>query len=132
MRVLVVDDDPAILTLLQLNLELEGHEVVAAANGAEAIDAARRLDLDVVLLDVMMPELDGFAVCQELRADPLTEHLRIVFVSAKAQAADMQRGDAVGADAYITKPFDPMELVRLLERVTAGGRGARDDVEPGR
>ena len=131
MRVLVVDDDPAILTLLQLNLELEGHEVVPASNGVEAIEVARRVELDVVLLDVMMPELDGFAVCRELRADPATEHLRVVFVSAKAQAADMQRGDAVGADAYITKPFDPMDLVRLLERVTAEPRRARDDVERG-
>ena len=131
MRVLVVDDDLAILRLLQLNLELEGHDVVAVTDGTQAIAVARELGPDVVLLDVMMPELDGFAVCEALRADPSTRDLRIVFVSAKAQAADMQHGEAAGADAYITKPFDPMDLVRLMERVVAAPPREHDDMEPG-
>ena len=130
MRVLVVDDDPAILRLLHLNLELEGYDVLVAEDGRRAIALAREHLPDVVLLDVMMPELDGFAVCEALRADPVTGGLRIIFLSAKVQAADMQRGEAVGGDAYLTKPFDPLELARLIERVAAV-RARDDDMEAG-
>jgi len=121
-RVLVVDDDPIILRLLQLNLELEGHEVETAADGREALDRVNALEPDLILLDVMMPEIDGFRVCEELRAHDRTRDIPVVFLSAKAQASDIERGTAVGGDAYVTKPFDPQELVELIERLVADRR----------
>lgn len=121
-RVLVVDDDPIILRLLQLNLELEGHEVETAANGRQALDRVHDIDPDLILLDVMMPEIDGFRVCEQLRADDRTRDIPIVFLSAKAQATDIDRGTAAGGDAYVTKPFDPQELVELIERLVAERR----------
>jgi DNA-binding response OmpR family regulator len=121
--VLAVDDDPIILRLLQLNLELEGHEVRTAADGTAGLEAIRELRPDVVLLDVMMPNLDGFQVCAAVRADPDPEVARtpIVMLSAKAQDADIATGMRAGADAYITKPFDPHTLVELVDRLAGGG-----------
>lgn len=117
MRVLVVDDDPIIIELLVLNLELEGHDVVTASDGRQALDRAHDADPDLVLLDIMMPEIDGFEVCERLRADPATATLPVVFLSARAHEADLVRGTKVGADAYVTKPFDPMELMELIARL---------------
>ena len=121
-RVLAVDDDPTILRLLEVNLEMDGHEVHTAANGREALEIVADVLPDVVLLDVMMPELDGWEVCQHLRADERFVGLPIVFLSARAQETDLTRGDEVGADAYVTKPFDPLALVELVERLAAEGR----------
>lgn len=122
-RILFVDDDPVILDLLRLNFELEGHEVATAADGREGLEAARAGEFDVVVLDVMMPEIDGFVVCEMLRADPATADLAIVLLTARAQMADRARGVDAGADAFVTKPFDPLELVELVERL-AVDRGA--------
>lgn len=121
-RVLAVDDDPVILRLLQLNLELEGHEVVTAPDGRAGLEAIRRERPEVVLLDVMMPHLDGFQVCAAVRADPdpAVAATPIVFLSAKAQEADVSTGMGAGADAYVTKPFDPLELIELVDRLAAG------------
>jgi DNA-binding response OmpR family regulator len=118
-RVLAVDDDPIILRLLQLNLELEGHEVLTAADGRDGLETIRRERPEIVLLDVMMPHLDGFQVCSAVRADPDPELAAtpIVILSAKAQEADIATGLGAGADAYITKPFDPLELVGLVDRL---------------
>ena len=115
MRILVVDDDPVIIDLLRLNFELEGHEVASAADGAGALAAVAAHRPDVVVLDIMMPPPDGFTVCEGLRQDPATQHLPIVLLTARAQAADRQRGKDVGASAYVTKPFDPLQLVELVE-----------------
>lgn len=122
-RVLAVDDDPVILRLLQLNLELAGHEVVTAADGQAGLDAVREERPDVVLLDVMMPVIDGFQVCSQVRADEDPEVARtpIVILSAKAQDADVATGMAAGADAYVTKPFDPLELVDLVIELAERG-----------
>lgn len=119
MRVLAVDDDPVIRRLLELNLELEGHEVTTAVDGQDGLDAIREQRPDVVLLDVMMPRMDGITVCAEVRADedPDVAATPIVILSAKAQQADLDAGLAAGADAYVTKPFDPVELLELLGRV---------------
>jgi DNA-binding response OmpR family regulator len=118
-RVLAIDDDPIILRLLELNLELEGHEVLLAADGQQGLDAIRAERPDVVLLDVMMPNLDGFQVCAAVRADADAEvaSTPIVILSAKAQRADLEAGEAAGADEYVTKPFDPMDLVALVDRL---------------
>jgi DNA-binding response OmpR family regulator len=121
-RILAVDDDPTILRLLQVNLEMEGHDVVTAEDGHQALEALRAERPEVVLLDVMMPGLDGWQVCERIRADAEVAHTPVVFLSARAQESDLVRGTEVGADAYVTKPFDPLALVELVERLARDGR----------
>jgi DNA-binding response OmpR family regulator len=115
-KVLVVDDDPVIQRLLQVNFEMEGWKVVIADDGVAGLEAARAEKPDCILLDVMMPKKDGLTVAAELKADPDTAGIPVVLLSAKAQAGDLGAGMATGADEYITKPFDPLEL---LDRVIA-------------
>jgi CheY-like chemotaxis protein len=118
-RVLVVDDEVVIRQLIVINLELEGFEVHQAADGIDALDLARAVDPDVITLDVMMPRLDGWATAQRLRADPATKRARIVFISARTRPADVEKGLAIGAEAYLTKPFDPEEVVETVRRLAA-------------
>jgi DNA-binding response OmpR family regulator len=113
-RVLVVDDDPVIQKLLKVNFEMEGYEVLSAGDGAEGLDQARSGSPQVIILDVMMPKMNGLEVLAALKADAVTEHIPVILLSAKAQAGDVQAGLDKGADAYVTKPFDPLDL---LERV---------------
>ena len=115
-RVLVVDDDPVIVKLLQVNFEMEGYQVLTASDGEEGLRQAREHKPDVVLLDVMMPKMDGLQVAVALRSDPDTIAIPILLLSAKAQAADVQAGKDV-ADDYITKPFDPLELLDRVSRL---------------
>ena len=119
-RVLVVDDEAVIRQLIVINLELEGFEVHQAVDGLDALVKARDLDPDVVTLDVMMPGLDGITTAHRLRADPATRRARIVLISARTRPADVQRGQDAGADAYVTKPFDPDEVVETVRRLAAG------------
>jgi DNA-binding response OmpR family regulator len=114
--VLVVDDDPVIQKLLQVNFEMEGYDVVIAGDGEEGLALAREEQPDLVLLDVMMPKMNGLDVAVALRSDSVTERIPIIMLSAKAQASDVQAGLDLGVDDYVTKPFDPLEL---LERVAA-------------
>ena len=114
--VLVVDDDPVIQTLLQVNFEMEGYHVITAGDGEEGLARARADQPDIVLLDVMMPKMDGLQVATALRVDPETRAIPILLLSAKAQAADVQAGKDV-ADDYITKPFDPLELLDRVSRL---------------
>jgi CheY-like chemotaxis protein len=120
--VLVVDDDPVIRRLIKVNLELEGFDVAEAVDGQAALDAIAVRTPDVVVLDVAMPRVDGLATTAALRADPATSDIKIVIVSARAQQADVRRGIEVGADSYLTKPFEPEALIRcvreLAERAT--------------
>lgn len=118
-RVLVVDDDDVIRQLIGINLELEGFEVDMAADGVQALERVAAALPDVVTLDVMMPRLDGLEVARQLRADPRTSGVRVVLVSARAQLADLERGDAIGVDEYVTKPFEPEELVAVVRRLAA-------------
>jgi len=118
-RILVVDDNESIRRLIRVNLELEGYEVVDAVDGQECLDLAGRLELDLVTIDVVMPRLDGFAAAAALRADPRTAGLPIVMVTTQSQPADRRRAQQVGVDAYITKPFDPAELVATVGEVLA-------------
>lgn len=113
-RVLVVDDSDVIRTLITVNLELEGFEVVQAVDGQDALDKVIDAHPDVVTIDVKMPRLDGFDTVERLRADPRTHDLKIAMVTACAQESDLRRGDQVGVDAYVTKPFDPTTLVRTV------------------
>ena len=116
-RVLVVDDDPVILQLISLNLELEGHEILSAASGIEALTAARTERPQVMVLDVMLPGMDGFEVCRTLSQDPETADIPILLLSARALRSDVQRGLDAGAVEYVTKPFDPLDLVAMIERL---------------
>jgi CheY-like chemotaxis protein len=113
-RVLVVDDSDVIRTLISVNLELEGFEVVTAVDGRDALDKVVETAPDVVTIDVRMLRLDGFETVAQLRADPRTKHLKVAMVTACAQESDVQRGRDVGVDAYVTKPFDPATLVRTV------------------
>jgi CheY-like chemotaxis protein len=117
LRVLVVEDDDVIRQLITVNLELEGFEVIPAIDGLDALDKVVDSKADVVTLDVMMPRLDGWGTAERLRADPATEHVKIVLLSARAQETDLQRGEQIGVDAYLTKPFDPDELIEVVRRL---------------
>jgi DNA-binding response OmpR family regulator len=112
--VLVVDDDPMIRHLIAVNLELEGFEVAHADDGESCLRAVELLRPDVVVLDVAMPLLDGLAAAARLRADPSTAGIKIVMVSARAQQSDIRRGLEAGVDVYLTKPFDPDVLIRVV------------------
>ena len=118
--VLVVDDDPVIQKLLQVNFEMEGYKVVTGSDGQEGLARAREHRPDVVVLDVMMPRMNGLEVAAALKADPETADIPIVLLSAKAQEADVQAGRATGADAYMTKPFEPVELLQTVADLLGG------------
>ena len=112
--VLVVDDDPVIQKLLQVNFELEGYKVITASDGVEGLERARADLPDAIILDIMMPKMNGLEVARALKASDDTKDIPVLLLSAKAQASDVAVGMEIGADDYVTKPFDPAEL---LERV---------------
>jgi len=116
-RVLVVDDNDVIRTLITVNLELEGFEVIQAVDGQDALEKVLDVRPDVMTIDVKMPRLDGFDTVERMRADPRTQDLKIAMVTACAQVDDLRRGDEVGVDAYVTKPFDPTTLVRTVREL---------------
>jgi DNA-binding response OmpR family regulator len=122
--VLVVDDDPVILKLLEVNFEMEGFEVVRAADGAEGLERARAVLPDIVILDVMMPRMTGYEVAKALREDEHTAHIPIIFVTARAQSQDVERGMEIGVDDYVTKPFDPLDLIARVNTLLARSRAA--------
>jgi DNA-binding response OmpR family regulator len=113
-RILVVDDDRVIQQLLKVNLELEGYAVAVAEDGEEALAQFDAFHPNLVLLDIMMPKLDGWEVCRRLKAGPDSSHVPIVLLSARAQEADVQRGMELGVAAYVTKPFDPISLLDMI------------------
>ena len=121
-RVLVVDDSAPVRDLLSVNLELEGFEVRCAVDGQDGLEQALAWIPDVITLDVVMPRLDGFATLERLRADERTASIPVVVVTARAQAADRTRGEALGADAYLSKPFEPAELVAVVNELSRAGR----------
>lgn len=113
-KILVVDDEPSIVRLMEFILARQGHEMMAAVNGEEALEKIRLHKPDLVLLDIMMPRIDGYEVARTLRADPETATLPIIMLSAKAQEEDIRKGVAVGVNEYITKPFSPEHLVHVV------------------
>jgi DNA-binding response OmpR family regulator len=125
-RVLVIDDESPIRLLCRVNLEAEGMEVLEAADGPTGLETARAERPDVILLDVMMPGLDGWRVAEELLDDERTQSIPIVFLTARAELRDRARGIDLGGVDYVTKPFNPVELAPLvgdlLARVDAGER----------
>ena len=115
-RVLVVDDDAVIVRLLEVNFRLDGFDVETASRGEEAIRKASELHPDVIVMDVMMPGLDGWAVTERLREDPGTAETPIVLLSARVRDDDRSRGYALGVVDYVNKPFDPADLVEVVRR----------------
>jgi DNA-binding response OmpR family regulator len=116
-RVLVCDDDPVILRLLQVNLELEGYDVITGRNGEEAVSLAADKSPDLVILDIMMPRLDGYQACEQIKNNESTRDIPVIFLSAKAQQSDIDKGKEFGVAAYLTKPFDPNELLAIVDRL---------------
>lgn len=129
-RILVIEDDPSSARLVGYALEREGYQVEIAVNGVEGLRKAQEEDPDLVILDVMLPGLDGFELCHRLRADSTTDHVPILMLSAKAQEFDKSTGLKAGADEYLVKPADPAEILAKVERLLAekgDGAGAADD-----
>jgi DNA-binding response OmpR family regulator len=116
-RVLVVDDDEVIRRLIAVNLQLEGFEVSTAVDGQDCLDKVADIDPAVITLDVMMPRLDGWETTLQLRKTQDTAHVKVVLITARAQEDDKSRGSDVGADAYLTKPFDPNEMIRIVREL---------------
>ncbi|AIE85045.1 two component transcriptional regulator, winged helix family [Fimbriimonas ginsengisoli Gsoil 348] len=115
-KVLVCDDERHIVRLIQVNLERQGHVVITAFDGKEALEKIRHDKPDLCILDVMMPHMDGFEVLKNIRQDPETENLPVIMLTANAQDKTVFEGYHYGADMYLTKPFNPMELVTMLRR----------------
>lgn len=116
-KILAVDDEKHIVRLVQVNLERQGYEVVTANDGKEALQKVEEEHPDLVVLDVMMPFMDGFEVLQNLRRNPATREIPVIMLTAKAQDADVFKGWQSGVDCYLTKPFNPMELVSFVKRI---------------
>jgi CheY-like chemotaxis protein len=122
-RVLVVDDDEVIRRLIAVNLQLEGFDVSTAVDGQDCLDKVARIDPDVITLDVMMPRLDGWETAIQLRKSPDTARIKVVLITARAQEDDKSRASDVGADAYLTKPFDPNEMIRIVRELAGRDPG---------
>jgi DNA-binding response OmpR family regulator len=128
-RVLVIDDEAPIRLLCRVNLEAEGMDVLEAADGPSGLDQAREYAPDVVLLDVMMPVLDGWRVAEQLLEDERTSEIPIIFLTARAEFRDRARGLDIGGVDYVTKPFNPLELAPLVRDLRARiERGERDEL----
>ena len=110
-RILIVDDEPDTVELIEFNLRAGGYDISTAEDGAEAIRKARQATPDLIILDVMLPELDGLEVCKILRADPATSRIPVLMLTAKAAEVDRILGLELGARDYVTKPFSPRELI---------------------
>ena len=123
--ILVADNEPDIRRIVELNLELEGFEVATADDGEEALQQAADLRPALILLDIMMPKLDGFEVCRRLRTDPKTSSIPIIIITARSLTADKIVGLTAGADDYVLKPFDPMELVARVRTTLRRSRELR-------
>ena len=131
MKILVVDDDPYMQELVDYNLRLDGHEVLVASSATEGLSVAREQGPDLILLDVMMPGMDGLEALPVLKRDPKTAHIPVFMLTARGRMGDVERAFAVGADDYITKPFDPAKLSQMVtvklgrkasRRARSGGR----------
>ena len=116
-RVLIADDEPNIVTSLEFLMEQAGLEVRVARNGQEAIELAASFQPDLILLDVMMPVLNGYQVCQRLKSDPKLSQARVLMLSAKGRDVEVAKGLELGADGYITKPFSTRELVAKVREL---------------
>ncbi|MFO7945598.1 MAG: response regulator [Armatimonadota bacterium] len=115
--ILVVDDERHIVRLVEVNLERAGYDVVTAYDGVEALEKVEEDDPDMIVLDVMMPRMDGFDVLKKLQSDPNHKDIPVIMLTAKAQDADIFKGWQSGVSSYLTKPFNPKELLVFVERI---------------
>jgi two-component system alkaline phosphatase synthesis response regulator PhoP/two-component system response regulator VicR len=116
-KILVVDDERHIVRLVEVNLARAGYDVATAYDGVEALEKVKSEKPDMIVLDVMMPRMDGFEVLKRLQADPETQDIPVIMLTAKAQDADIFRGWSSGVSSYLTKPFNPRELLTFVERI---------------
>jgi two-component system alkaline phosphatase synthesis response regulator PhoP/two-component system response regulator VicR len=126
-KIMAVDDERHIVRLIQVNLERSGYQVITAFDGPDALKKVETERPDVIVLDVMMPKMDGFEVLKRLQANPETRNIPVIMLTAKAQDADVFRGWSSGVSAYLTKPFNPLELITFVKRILSG----RDDYDEG-
>src|SRR5438270_7458960 len=126
-KILVVDDEIYIVHILDFSLGMEGYEVITALDGEQGLEKARSEHPDLIVLDIMMPRLDGYETCKMLKAGPETRHIPVILLSAKGRNVDQKVGFEVGADDYITKPFSPRKLVERINAIL--GQTSRQDVQ---
>ncbi len=115
-RILVIDDEPDVVMIIKTALQAEGYDVASATNGPDGLEEAFETRPDLIILDVMMPIMDGFEVLKMLRQDPKTENTPVIILTARTQDHDVFMGYHYGADMYLTKPFNPRELMTIVER----------------
>ncbi|MDX9707966.1 MAG: response regulator [Trichloromonas sp.] len=118
-KILIVEDEESLLKLESILLISKGFEVKGVSNGRAALEAVAEDKPDLVLLDIMLPEIDGFEVCRQLKSDPATRHIPVIMLTAKKSREDMVRGEKVGADWYITKPFKSAMVIETIQRFLA-------------
>ncbi len=116
-RILVVDDEIYIVHILDFSLGMEGYEVITALDGEQALEKLKTEKPDLIVLDIMMPKLDGYEVCKAIKSSPDTRHIPVILLSAKGRNVDQKLGFDVGADDYITKPFSPRKLVERINQL---------------
>jgi two-component system, OmpR family, alkaline phosphatase synthesis response regulator PhoP len=116
-KVLVVDDEIYIVHILDFSLGMEGYEVITALDGEQALERLKSDRPDLIVLDIMMPKLDGYEVCKAIKSNPATKHIPVILLSAKGRNVDQKTGYDVGADDYITKPFSPRKLVERINQL---------------
>ncbi len=116
-RILLVDDEEALVELLKMRLEVNGYEVLEASDGEEGLDKARKEKPDLIILDLMLPKIDGYKVCRMLKFDEKYKKIPIILFTARAQESDKKVGEEVGCDCYITKPFDPQILLAKIKEL---------------
>jgi DNA-binding response OmpR family regulator len=120
-KILVIEDESDILEVIQYNLEREGHKVIACRNGEQGLSRIRTDNPDLVILDLMLPGMDGVEVCRQVKSDPITRAIPVIMVTAKAEESDIVLGLGIGADDYIAKPFSPKELIARVKVVLRRG-----------
>jgi DNA-binding response OmpR family regulator len=116
-RILIVDDEPDLLDMVSLRMEANGYQVIRASDGEEGLDKARNESPDLIILDLMLPKIDGYKVCRMLKFDEKYKKIPVILFSARTQAIDMKLGAEVGADAYLTKPFEPDTLLAKVSEL---------------
>ncbi len=116
-KILVVDDDPYILMSLEFLMKKNGYDVMVARNGTEALDLVEKQVPQVVLLDIMMPDVDGYEICKHIKASKKLKEAKVVFMSAKSKEADIKKGYELGASLYITKPFSTREMMKQIKEL---------------
>jgi len=114
-RILLVDDEPALVELIKIRLEANGYEILTAGDGQQALDTARKEMPDLIILDLMLPKIDGYKVCRMLKFDEKYKKIPVLMFTARAQESDKKLGEEVGADGYIVKPFEPSALLSKIK-----------------